>query len=507
MRSGVPLLLPEKLDVLIQVCRGLAFAHEHGIVHRDMKPSNVRILDDGTAKIMDFGIAKLLGTSLTRSGMMVGTVHYMSPEQIRAQPLDGRSDVFSVGVMLYELLAGRRPFVGEDPTQVLYKIVTEPAPEIEADLGELGPRLGGIVARAMAKGVEARFAGAAPLADELSDALAAITKAAPLAHEGRETLATARRLLKDGRASEGVARLRGVVERNPESLDARRALRAATLQTALAERAAETEAAAFPELEATFRPAVTATQPETGVYPATQHAPSPTLLDAGAGAGAAPRPRRKPGLWVAAAAVSAALALALGLRLFARREPVEAPAAPLPSPSPAALASAPPASAPSGHAGTGGSAAVRQQTKPSAETVVPSGTLTVLSSYPVDVLWRGKALAKGEVSPRVPIPAGRQTVTLVSATYALNLTTSIDVGSGAEVSLAAPPLGRISVRATPDNCEILIDGVFLDYPPILDRPVAAGSRTVAFKWPDGTRREEKVEIADGDLSYVTGRKD
>jgi Protein kinase domain len=502
VRSGVPLLLPEKLDVLIQVCRGLAFAHEHGIVHRDMKPSNVRILDDGTAKIMDFGIAKLLGTSLTRSGMMVGTVHYMSPEQIRAQPLDGRSDVFSVGVMLYELLAGRRPFVGEDPTQVLYKIVTEPAPEIEMDLGELGPRLRDIVARAMAKGVEARFPGADPLADELSDALAAITKAVPLAHEGRETLATARSLLKDGRASEGVARLRGVVERNPESLDARRALRAATLQTALAERAAGTEAAAFPELEATFRPAVTATQPETGVYPATQHSPSPTLLDAGA----APRPRR-PGLWVAVAAVSAALILVLGLRLSATREPVEAPSAPLASPSPAVLASAPPASQPIAPARTGAPAAVRQETKPSAELVVPSGTLAVLSSYPVDVLWRGKALAKGEVSPRVSIPAGRQTVTLVSTTYALNLATSIDVGPGAEASLAAPPLGRISVRATPDNCEILIDGVFLDYPPILDRPVAAGSRTVAFKWPDGTRREEKVEIADGDLSYVTGRKD
>jgi eukaryotic-like serine/threonine-protein kinase len=506
VRSGIPLLLSEKLDVLIQVCRGLAFAHEHGIVHRDMKPSNVRILDDGTAKIMDFGIAKLLGTSLTRSGMMVGTVHYMSPEQIRAQPLDGRSDVFSVGVMLYELLAGRRPFVGEDPTQVLYKIVTEAAPEIEADLGDHGPQLRAIVARATAKDVESRLPGAARLADELSEALAAATKAAPLPREGQETLATARRLLKDGRASESVARLRGVVDRNPDSLEARRALRAATLQTARAEKAAETEAATFPELEATFRPAITATQPETGIYPATQHASQPTVLAQAAAPPAAPTPSRRahPGLWVTIGALATALAIVLAVRLSPRRTPVAAASPPAASPSRPPAAASPPAKAPAKAVAV---AAAHGEAKASPEPALPPGTLAVRSSYPLDVTWRGKVLAKGEVSPRVSIPAGRQTVTLASATYALNMTVAVEIGTGAEANLAAPPLGRISVRATPDNCEVLIDGAFLDYPPILDRPVAAGSRTVAFKWPDGTRREEKVEIADGNLSYVTGRKD
>src|SRR5260221_7970120 len=135
VRSGEELLLGEKLDIVVQVCRGLAYAHEHGIVHRDIKPSNIRLLDDGTAKIMDFGIAKLGGTQLTKAGMMVGTVHYMSPEQVRGKPLDGRSDVFSVGVILYELLAGRRPFKGAAPTAILYKIVNEePAPLDSAPL-------------------------------------------------------------------------------------------------------------------------------------------------------------------------------------------------------------------------------------------------------------------------------------------------------------------------------------------------------------------------------------
>src|SRR5262249_53193998 len=108
MRQPDQLRLLEKVEIVLQVCRGLAYAHEHKIVHRDIKPSNIRVLDDGTAKIMDFGIAKLQGTGVTKAGMMVGTVHYMSPEQIRGKVLDGRSDIFSLGVILYELLAGQR---------------------------------------------------------------------------------------------------------------------------------------------------------------------------------------------------------------------------------------------------------------------------------------------------------------------------------------------------------------------------------------------------------------
>ena len=137
---GRTIPLAEKLDVVAQVCRGLAYAHERGIVHRDVKPSNVRLLEDGTAKIMDFGIAKLGATHLTKTGMMVGTVHYMSPEQVRGRPLDGRSDVFSVGVILYELLAGERPFRGEGATQVLYKIVNEEPPPPTSRPSATSPR-------------------------------------------------------------------------------------------------------------------------------------------------------------------------------------------------------------------------------------------------------------------------------------------------------------------------------------------------------------------------------
>jgi hypothetical protein len=141
------------------------------------------------------------------------------------------------------------------------------------------------------------------------------------------------------------------------------------------------------------------------------------------------------------------------------------------------------------------------------EPAAAPGSVSVTSSYPLDVMWKGKVLAKGQVSPRVSVPAGRQALTLQSPTYFLKSTVNVDVKSGAEAEVAAPTLGRISIRASPDNCEVFIEGVFVDYPPILDRQIAAGPKTVAFKWPDGTRREEQTEIRAGGLSYVTGRKE
>jgi hypothetical protein len=147
------------------------------------------------------------------------------------------------------------------------------------------------------------------------------------------------------------------------------------------------------------------------------------------------------------------------------------------------------------------------QVKVTLEPSGPPGTVSVASAYPLDVVWKGKVLAKGQVSPRVSLPAGRQVLTLQSSAYFLRSSVTIDVKGGADSSLSAPALGRISIRATPDNCEVLIDGVFVDYPPILDRQVAAGERTVAFKWPDGTKREERTEVPTGGLVYVTGRKD
>ncbi len=132
IQAGRRLPLATWVDVLIQVARGLDHAHRSGVLHRDVKPANVRLLPDGTVKLMDFGIAKLLGadTGLTGTGTTLGTVGYLAPEQLRSEPVDERVDVFAFGVLAYELLGGRRPFRGDDFSQVSYQLLYEQPPPL-----------------------------------------------------------------------------------------------------------------------------------------------------------------------------------------------------------------------------------------------------------------------------------------------------------------------------------------------------------------------------------------
>jgi len=125
-----PLKIDKAIDITVQVSQGLQKAHEHGIVHRDIKPANVLVTGDGVAKIVDFGLAKLAGqTKLTKAGSTLGTVAYMSPEQARGEEVDARTDIWSLGVMLYEMLTGQLPFKGQYENAVVYSIVNaDPEP-------------------------------------------------------------------------------------------------------------------------------------------------------------------------------------------------------------------------------------------------------------------------------------------------------------------------------------------------------------------------------------------
>ncbi len=159
--------IEQVLDISRQVCAGLDYAHAHDIVHRDIKPANIMMEADGRVKIMDFGIAKAGDSSVTTVGQVVGTPNYMSPEQVKGRPLDGRSDLWSVGVMLYEMLTGERPFTGQNVTTIIYKIVNEePIAPKELD-PNLHPALSAVIMRALAKNPDKRYQQGADLVHHL----------------------------------------------------------------------------------------------------------------------------------------------------------------------------------------------------------------------------------------------------------------------------------------------------------------------------------------------------
>jgi hypothetical protein len=141
------------------------------------------------------------------------------------------------------------------------------------------------------------------------------------------------------------------------------------------------------------------------------------------------------------------------------------------------------------------------------EPVGPLGNVTVASSYPVEVTWRGRVMAPAGVSPRLSLPEGRQTLSLAASSVFLRHTVTVDVKGGGESRVEAPALGKVSIKANPDNCQVFIDGAFVDYPPILEKRVAAGTHTVSFRWSDGGKSEESVAVSPGGLAFVTGRRD
>jgi predicted Ser/Thr protein kinase len=168
LKSPIPLTLDEKVHIAAQLCTALNYAHEQGVVHRDIKPANLFLLPDGTVKLLDFGVAKLTTSTLTRQGDVLGSVSYMSPEQVSgSDTLDGRSDIFSVGVMLYELLMGRKPFQGDSPTSTIVKILREDPPGMETLASTLPPRLIAVMRKALAKEPGQRFQTAGDMAREL----------------------------------------------------------------------------------------------------------------------------------------------------------------------------------------------------------------------------------------------------------------------------------------------------------------------------------------------------
>jgi serine/threonine-protein kinase len=195
MLTSGPRIMPERgLEIIAGTLAALDYAHRHGIIHRDIKPANIMINSHGDAKVMDFGIARAVSdaaTSMTATSAVMGTAQYLSPEQARGEVVDARSDIYSAGCVIYELLTGTPPFNGETPVSIAYQHVNEPA-KAPSDFDPTIPAaLDSIVLHALAKHPSQRYQTAAEFRADVERAIAGMPISAPTAMQQTQVIAAA----------------------------------------------------------------------------------------------------------------------------------------------------------------------------------------------------------------------------------------------------------------------------------------------------------------------------
>lgn len=468
MRSEPSLTLEEKLDIVADLCTGLHFAHEQGVVHRDVKPANIWIQSDGSIKLLDFGIAKFASSTMTRQGSVLGSVSYMAPEQVAGGEVDGRADIFSAGVVLYELLAGKKPFEGDSPTAVLARIMDEHPAPMDTFGSEVPRPLLAALAKALQKDREKRYRHAADFGADLRLVRSALAAVDP--------------------ATMDIELTRGMM---PPTL-------------------------AGPTL----------------VIEPGNHDPAGAVSLVGAGASsserAAPsalRPARQRPWLLPAVGVAVVFVAVMVYALASRSGPVPAPPAeanraPVSSSSPTPGAAA---AAPSREAGaapaiekakqqagprvnpTGGRTSAQPGTPP---VVTPPPTppasggaeVLVTGSYPFEVYGEGRLLSASGSEHHVRI-TGRQAITLREPEYFLEATFMVDPGMR---QVRAPELGRLKLRF-PESCSVVIGKRSLSEPPNAELPIAAGSYRILMSCADGSTRNYPATIRPGEVfqAFIT----
>ncbi len=221
LRSGRKLTLLETLSIVEQLCSGLGYAHQNRVVHRDIKPANLIVQPDGKVKIVDFGIARLAdqSTRLTKTDAVIGTFHYIAPERLKGEISDGRSDIWSVGVMLYQMLSGELPFNGED-VSTLYKVINEPHPSIRAHVPDISDEIVAAIDRALAKNPDDRYGTAEEMAFDLQGISEGLKK-----ERVGELLTSAKRLMEQRQFASARTVLIDLQRIDPQNFEAKRLTR------------------------------------------------------------------------------------------------------------------------------------------------------------------------------------------------------------------------------------------------------------------------------------------
>ncbi len=460
--------LQSKVDILVDICEGLGYAHAAGIIHRDIKPSNIRILDDGSVKIMDFGIAKSMvsPSTLTQTGITLGTASYLAPEQIRGETLDARTDIFSLGVLAYELLTGQKPFSGDHISTVLYRIMNEIPPRP----GEIDPAIPRTLETAIGKALEKdrtlRYASCADLKADLAASLRSapvesITKPTAIhpVSDSEKTVAT---------PSRGLSRPSSGSMPPPAAVPAR------------------------------------PSQPPTGAVAEVR------LRSGETGPGALPPAPKKGGAgWKIALGLIAAVVVAAGAfvtlrgaRLAESPRPEPTPALPTPaaapSPEPAASTSATPADAEP-------TVAVPTPVPPAPEVKEPDTPVAVTfeSNQPAQLVVGGKKYSGLPAPVRVSLKPGRY-VAVFDLPNFRKKEERFEVKAGMPppiVRVNFPAWGFLEVSSDPPGAEVRIDGEPAGSTR-LKKALAVGRHEVEVSLPGYETVRQESEVREGDLVRV-----
>ncbi len=493
LKAGAPIALGQKLDIVAQLCEALAYAHDQGIVHRDVKPGNVRLLEDGTVKILDFGIARFSTSSLTQSGTVMGTPSYMAPEQIMGQPVDGRADLFSAGVLLYELLVGHRPFIGDSPTAVAYQIMHTDAPALRDELPDLPDAINEIVARALQKNPNERYARAQEMASDLQTVRMMLDLPLKTTADDRmptpnpevvtQLFATMSRTETQA-PSIGNARMRSsaaevAADAAPGGLAPKRSVNPMLFMVGIF-----AVVVILAGLWAAFGRGGAPAAPETAATAAPETMPAP------------PTPPVVPTSLRVTSEPEGAQITVNGIATGQLTPADVTVGITLPSAIELAL---------DGHQTlTGEITQADLESGSKAFTLRPEprpARVTATADYPFEIVRGSTVLSEAATDHDLTIQPAEGRIVARNRQYLLSETLPVDF-QRARVSVTLQPLGALAVFSVVETCKVFADGEDLGYPPIANRPVAAGRHTVELRCEDGKSSRQTVTVASGERARV-----
>ncbi|MEO8680439.1 MAG: serine/threonine-protein kinase [Vicinamibacterales bacterium] len=455
MDQAPELTLDAKLDIVAQLCAGLGYAHSQGVVHRDVKPANVFLLDDGSVKLLDFGIAKLTSSTLTQQGDVLGSAQYMSPEQVAgSENVDRRADVWSTGVLLYELLSGRKPFDADGLATIIVKILKEEPKPIETLVQGIPQELAATVMRALEKDPAKRT----PKAEELGRELQSIRKSmqasgalAPM-DETRFASTNVLKALHEDRQNEGAG---GVAAR---TLDKSRQRTGTEVQPAGAGSKTWMVAAGI------------------------------ALLVVGGGGGwlLFGRSGTKPDAAQASAPAQTTEPVARAV------EPQAPPPVPAPDPAPAKTKikiDKPPASAPPAPA-------------------VPAATVAVTMSaaYEFEVFDGARSISGSSSTHELPPQPNGKMLRVVAPQKFLDQQVRVDGGAARKFEYSPPALGKLDVRTARGDCKLMVGKRDLGYAPWPPFDAVAGDYQLSLSCPDGQNPQMAITVMQGRSARVNFTK-